>query len=185
MFKVIIAIMTTFFVCRLPTWIFLLIKLNRTEVMGLPQHWVVHFSLGILSLANCAINPFLYTFLSETIRVGSHFKEAVRKRLGCCFPEENYEKFNSNSAICNGFLTSCFSIGCGGNSIDKRGNIDKNLIDYGECDQKFFKRKSYAISKFEVNNISSTITPTNYNHLCPAPQQPDSGNFVEIDLCVK
>lgn len=30
--------------------------------------WLLHYSLGILSLFNCMINPLLYAFLSETLK---------------------------------------------------------------------------------------------------------------------
>lgn len=68
MFKVIICLIAVFLVCRLPNWIFLLIKLHN----DLRDHmwWILQYSLGILALCNCMVNPLLYTFLGETLKFG-------------------------------------------------------------------------------------------------------------------
>jgi hypothetical protein len=67
MFKVILALMAVFFICRMPNWVFLLYKLGDVPQDNL--HWVINYALGLLVMANCMANPFLYTFLSETIRL--------------------------------------------------------------------------------------------------------------------
>lgn len=72
MFKVIIVIMITFFVCRLPTWIFLLYKLFN--VSNTNVHWMLQYCLGLLSITNCVLNPLLYTFLTETFTFASKVK---------------------------------------------------------------------------------------------------------------
>lgn len=82
MFKAVLSLMIVFIVCRMPTWIYLLVKLynvSNTNVM-----WVLHYSFGLLSLANCVINPFLYTFLIETIQYSSRFLQCI-KRILCFF----------------------------------------------------------------------------------------------------
>lgn len=81
MFKVIIVIMITFFVCRLPTWIFLLYKLFNVANTNL--HWMLQFSFGLLSMTNCVLNPLLYTFLTETIQYSSVFASKVKATLSC------------------------------------------------------------------------------------------------------
>ncbi|GAB0087498.1 hypothetical protein DMENIID0001_018070 [Sergentomyia squamirostris] len=77
MFKVVIAIIVVFFVCRLPTWIFLLIKLHNELYEN--YHWVLHFSFGILSLCNCAINPILYTFFSDSVKWAAAVRNVLKK----------------------------------------------------------------------------------------------------------
>lgn len=67
MFKVILVLMAVFFVCRLPNWVYTLYKLSNVTELNI--HWVINYALGIMAMANCMFNPFLYTFLSETIRL--------------------------------------------------------------------------------------------------------------------
>ncbi|XP_055678287.1 5-hydroxytryptamine receptor 1D [Lutzomyia longipalpis] len=88
MFKVVVAIIIVFFVCRLPTWIFLLIKLHNELYEN--YHWVLHFSFGILSLLNCAINPILYTFFSDSVKWAASFGN-VLKRFKALFRRNKQE----------------------------------------------------------------------------------------------
>lgn len=67
MFKVILALMAVFFICRLPNWIYVLYKLSNNTQANI--FWVLNYALGLMVMANCMLNPFLYTFLSETIRL--------------------------------------------------------------------------------------------------------------------
>lgn len=67
MFKVILALMAVFFVCRLPNWIYILYKLSNSSEGNI--HWVLNYAFGLIVMVNCMLNPFLYTFLSETIRL--------------------------------------------------------------------------------------------------------------------
>lgn len=67
MFKAIVFIMSVFFLCRLPTWIFLLIKLHGTANTSV--FWILHYTFGIMAMMNCVLNPLIYTFLGETIKV--------------------------------------------------------------------------------------------------------------------
>ncbi|CAO1415848.1 unnamed protein product [Diamesa serratosioi] len=67
MVKVIALLMVVFFICRLPNWIYVLYKLSNVTQKNI--YWVIHYVFGIMVLMNCLLNPFLYTFLSETIRL--------------------------------------------------------------------------------------------------------------------
>jgi hypothetical protein len=67
MFKVILVLMGVFFICRLPNWIYTLYKLSHDTQENI--HWVINYAFGLMALANCMFNPFLYSFLSETIRL--------------------------------------------------------------------------------------------------------------------
>lgn len=69
MFKVILVLMSVFIMCRLPNWIFLIYKLTY-QVTG-KVNWLLYYSFGIMGLVNCMLNPLLYTFLGETLRIGS------------------------------------------------------------------------------------------------------------------
>ena len=67
-FKVILLLMAVFFICRLPNWVYILYKMLEYDTQQ-NIHWVLNYSFGIMVLLNCMLNPFLYTFLSETIRL--------------------------------------------------------------------------------------------------------------------
>lgn len=67
MFKVILALMVVFLICRLPNWVYVLYKLGNDAQENI--FWVINYAFGLLVMANCMLNPFLYTFLSETIRL--------------------------------------------------------------------------------------------------------------------
>lgn len=77
MFKAILIIMITFFICRLPTWIYLLYKLFNVANTNL--HWVLQYIFGILSIFNCVLNPLLYTFLTETMHCSFVFLDKLKK----------------------------------------------------------------------------------------------------------
>lgn len=81
MFKAIMTIMITFFICRLPTWIFLLFKLYN--VANSNFHWMLQYTFGMLSIFNCVLNPLLYTYLTETIQCSSLFVDKMKKLYIC------------------------------------------------------------------------------------------------------
>lgn len=89
MFKVILMLMVVFFLCRLPNWIYLLYKLNNSTQENI--HWVLNYAFGLTVMANCMLNPFLYTFLSETIRLTTFLAGIVcgifRWCVGLCLCE--------------------------------------------------------------------------------------------------
>lgn len=81
MFRVILILITTFLVCRLPTWIYLLYKLEN--VANTNMHWILQYVFGILSIFNCVLNPFMYTFLMETIHCSFAIFDRITKVLRC------------------------------------------------------------------------------------------------------
>lgn len=82
MFKVILVLMTVFIVCRLPNWIFLLYKLTH-KIPG-RLNWLLLYSFAVMGLLNCMLNPLLYTFLGETIRITSYIGSACYKLGKIC-----------------------------------------------------------------------------------------------------
>lgn len=82
MFKVILVLMSVFICCRLPNWIFLLYKLSYSISGRL--NWLLLYSFGAMGLLNCMLNPLLYTFLGETIRITSHIGSACYKFCRLC-----------------------------------------------------------------------------------------------------
>lgn len=82
MFKVILILMSVFICCRLPNWIFLLYKL-KYNISG-SLNWTLLYTFGALGLLNGALNPFLYAFLNETIRVTASLIAELRRMFACC-----------------------------------------------------------------------------------------------------
>ncbi|XP_042889541.1 substance-K receptor-like [Penaeus japonicus] len=75
------AIMLTFFVCRLPPWIFLLVPQvnDRLNEQGRRTYSYIHYSLHMLSMCAPAINPFLYALLHQT------YQQHLPANLRCAF----------------------------------------------------------------------------------------------------
>ncbi|XP_053685972.1 alpha-2A adrenergic receptor [Sabethes cyaneus] len=96
MFKAIVFIMTVFLVCRLPNWIYLLIKMHGIAVTNL--YWILHYSFGIMAMLNCVLNPLIYTFLSETIKM-TVFLKALCTRCCVTSREQNSADQPSNQQI--------------------------------------------------------------------------------------
>lgn len=69
MFKVILILMAVFIICRVPNWVFIVFMMNSKSNENI--YWVLYFTFGLLVVVNCMLNPFLYSFLSETIRLTS------------------------------------------------------------------------------------------------------------------
>lgn len=115
MFKAILVLMFVFLICRLPIWIFLLVKLYN--VASSNMMWMLHFCFGLLSIVNCVLNPFLYTFLIETIQFSSRFIHCVKRVI--CF-------FNSKSTSHN-WLWPKYWCSCQANESNKK-NVSSNLL---------------------------------------------------------
>lgn len=88
MFKVVFLIILIFLMCRLPSWIFLLIKMYSSN-SNYNEYWIMHYSFGILVLLNCLLNPLIYTFLSATLnvwdKIRNWLKYFCRPCLSCRF----------------------------------------------------------------------------------------------------
>jgi hypothetical protein len=76
LFKIILLLMAVFFVCRTPSWVYTIYKLNNDSETNL--EWILSYTFGIMALVNCMLNPYLYTFLSETIRLFSFLSNVIR-----------------------------------------------------------------------------------------------------------
>lgn len=90
MFKVIVVLMAVFFICRLPNWIFVLYKMNNSA--NKIYHWVFQYAFGVVGLTNCMLNPFMYTFLSETIRVTKFLRDFCIKCIKPCPKKSHYAR---------------------------------------------------------------------------------------------
>jgi Flp pilus assembly protein TadB len=82
LFKVIICLMTVFFICRMPMWIFTIYKLNNDVSSDI--YFVLNYALGTVCLLNCALNPYMYTFMSETIKILSFLRTIICSIFNPC-----------------------------------------------------------------------------------------------------
>lgn len=96
-FCVIIIIIVVFFVLRLPVWVFALIK---TSMFTNQSNWSLNSIFGILLILNCAINPLIYTFLSQTIIVTTKINQCTSnlcsKFFRCCMCRRESHFYESN-----------------------------------------------------------------------------------------
>lgn len=98
-FKIIITLMITFIGCRLPYYIFNIEKLINLH--NEHEYWIMLYIFNALALLNCALNPFLYTFLHPTLNVLKKISKTVNDfmcQVCCCWFSnaefENFEKEN-------------------------------------------------------------------------------------------
>jgi 7 transmembrane receptor (rhodopsin family) len=95
MFKVILILMSVFICCRLPNWIFLFYKLKYNVSSTL--NWILLYSFAALGLLNSMLNPFLYTFLNETIRITSSIANECQRFINIFCHCARYEDTPRNS----------------------------------------------------------------------------------------
>ncbi|XP_054737821.1 5-hydroxytryptamine receptor 2A [Anastrepha obliqua] len=72
MLTIIIILISTFLLLRLPAWILIITHIHGSYKQHLKYR--LYFSFGILNLANSMLNPFLYTYLAETLKIAHIIK---------------------------------------------------------------------------------------------------------------
>ncbi|KAJ8959773.1 hypothetical protein NQ314_006203 [Rhamnusium bicolor] len=89
--------MLAFTLCRLPYWLYFVIKLVKTIKGGVM--WDLNYALTALNILNCALNPFLYAFLNETICAAKKINDLTCKVIlyCCCFTNSEFEDFEKNN----------------------------------------------------------------------------------------
>lgn len=91
MFKVILVLMCVFIMFRLPNWIFLLYKLS-VQIEPSRIGWFVTYSFCVAGILNSMVNPFLYTFLSETIRFTERIRSGCNKFCKLCRAKDSQQQ---------------------------------------------------------------------------------------------
>lgn len=99
-FKIIVMLMIVFIVCRLPYHIFSILKL--LHVYNEHRHWIITYVFNGLVLLNCALNPFLYTFLNATLNICLKIhkiliKDFFCKVCCCCCTNAEFEEFEKEN----------------------------------------------------------------------------------------
>jgi hypothetical protein len=82
-FRILLILMLVFFACRLPSWIYTIYKLNNSAEGNII--WVLSYAFGVLVLLNCALNPYLYSFMTETIRLVAFIGALLTCKKDNCF----------------------------------------------------------------------------------------------------
>lgn len=99
-FKIIVVLMLVFLLCRFPYHTFSIMKLVSTY--NEHKHWIITYVLNGLVLLNCALNPFLYTFLNPTLNVLLKIhkiliKDFFCKVCCCCCTNAEFEEFEKEN----------------------------------------------------------------------------------------
>lgn len=83
-FKVVIFLVIPFVLCRFPyQTMFLFYKFYESgDSSYVDSLWNLYFSLTCLNVFNCGLNPFLYTYLHQTIS-GLQFTEKLIRKVFC------------------------------------------------------------------------------------------------------
>ncbi|XP_066259637.1 QRFP-like peptide receptor [Euwallacea similis] len=104
-FRIVIVLILAFNLFRMPYWVLWLVKL-LTNVRGTNAVWRTTLIFTILNLANCAMNPFLYTYLNQTIYVCLKVHEFVFRNCCCCFSNDEFQEYeNGTHTIYEGVLS--------------------------------------------------------------------------------
>ncbi|XP_070503098.1 neuropeptide Y receptor type 5-like [Chironomus tepperi] len=98
MFKVILVLMCVFIVLRLPNWIFLLYKLYNFVPTD-RAIWLLNYAFCISGIMNSMANPFLYTFLSETILFTSYIRITCYKFCKLRRPKVAQSNYANNATM--------------------------------------------------------------------------------------
>ncbi|XP_004529965.1 uncharacterized protein LOC101463070 [Ceratitis capitata] len=120
MFYIVIMLITSFLLLRLPTWIFLITRMYIPYAGHTPI--ILHYTFGILNITNSVLNPFLYTFLTETIKCANFIKGTFRHRFcGFRLCKQQKQEFGSNDVSQKCDITSDHStaICCGSSWFSK------------------------------------------------------------------
>lgn len=96
-FKVILVLITTFVVCRLPFWAFTTIKLSYV-VKGFAV-WRINYLISALNVASTILNPLLYTYLNITVKVVSKIVRGMNALLCCFFSDDEFVQFEKRNVI--------------------------------------------------------------------------------------
>lgn len=101
-FKIILVTMFVFFLCRMPHWIFNVLRFAMVSA-DKPIHWIMSYALSFLLLVNTAMNPYLYTFLSQTINYIDKFLTSLGDFISniccCCCSTKEFQDYESDNSF--------------------------------------------------------------------------------------
>jgi len=83
-FKVIMVLIASCFICRVPSWTYTVIQSNPNIRLAEMKWWLLQHWFTMLSLLSTALNPFLYCFLKETLDFIQGVFRFIRNIFECC-----------------------------------------------------------------------------------------------------
>ncbi|KAF7282089.1 QRFP-like peptide receptor [Rhynchophorus ferrugineus] len=101
-FKIVLVLIFAFIGCRMPHWLYMVCNLLK-DISG-KSAWNIRFSFISLNLLNCALNPFLYTYLSQTIYVCRKINDFMCKICCCCFSNAEFEDYENGKPLAEGLM---------------------------------------------------------------------------------
>ncbi|KAF5306269.1 hypothetical protein FQA39_LY08967 [Lamprigera yunnana] len=96
-FKIIVFLMVIFLLLRLPNLIYDTMKLSI--VLDGHEAWVIKYVCAGLTLLSCALNPFLYTFLNNTILTMDRLKELLYDICCFCISTKEFEELQNEHPL--------------------------------------------------------------------------------------
>ncbi|XP_063903740.1 atypical chemokine receptor 3-like [Zophobas morio] len=96
-FKIIIALMVVFIVCRLPYFTIQIMKYSETPFRDQEEFWNFIFAFMALHIVNCCLNPLLYTFLNVTMQVWHKIENFVLEVCCFCCSGREFESFEKEN----------------------------------------------------------------------------------------
>ncbi|XP_066248527.1 RYamide receptor-like [Euwallacea similis] len=101
-FKIVVALVVAFIVCRLPYWLHM--TYQQLENVNKNVVWNVRFATISLYLFNCVLNPLLYTYLNITITVCRKVSRFVTHYCCCWFSNLEFEDFETGKHTAEGIV---------------------------------------------------------------------------------
>ncbi|KAL1497838.1 hypothetical protein ABEB36_008726 [Hypothenemus hampei] len=102
-FKIVIVLIFAFIFCRMPYWLFWLVKL-LTRFRNGDFVWRTTLILASLNLLNCVLNPILYTYLNQTLYLIRKIQNFICTTCCCCFSTAEFEDYEKGAPVHEGVL---------------------------------------------------------------------------------
>ncbi|XP_063903905.1 C-C chemokine receptor type 3-like [Zophobas morio] len=96
-FKIIVALMVVFIVCRLPYFTIQILKTFNTALSTRKEMWYMSFSFMALHIVNCCLNPLLYTFFNVTVQVWRKIESFALEICCFCCSRGEFESFETEN----------------------------------------------------------------------------------------
>ncbi|CAG9774104.1 unnamed protein product, partial [Ceutorhynchus assimilis] len=102
-FKIVIVLIFAFIFCRMPYWLYWLLKM-LTPIRNSDAMWRLTLTFTALNLLNCAMNPFLYTYLNQSIYVCRKINECICTTCCCCFSNAEFDEYEKGKPFAEGVM---------------------------------------------------------------------------------
>ncbi|XP_030756668.1 somatostatin receptor type 5-like isoform X2 [Sitophilus oryzae] len=136
-FKIVVVLIFAFIGCRMPHWLFMLYNLLKEVPASIA--WNLRFSFIALNLFNCVLNPFLYTYLGQTIYIFRKINDFMCKICCCCCSNAEFEDYETGQ----GFMDYRQNEN-NGNQQNKMVNKSADVkVTFAACLPKYTQKERY------------------------------------------